>query len=552
MTNLGDLEHTVRYFRQILLWPLQLLPMAEEDGRRHWQVLEETQERSVWQRVVNEFADASRVSQEQYYKEFVVFLPYVRRFLYGESRGPWIHDEKDPAGESALKVFRRRDVAALRLVLRTGTAPILLSVDGVELIFFDDIDLVFLKVEISATDLLLTTVREMLYRFGRAYPTSWNEAGQGIHNVLSAEWLGTGGQALAASDSDNRMKFLAFSCQHRAPCTSAHWSFLLQPLVPAPAVEKGLIRFHQVEYHRIPMMAYLAVDDPRSITRDTWLRLGMIASLHPDEPIPRNDPDVFGFESHYCYDRYWTDTEAGPNSRFLCSGRVLLVVGDARESYFINAYRGMLAKFRHQYFIVFLIAHLHRASLLIFSDRLVDAIHDLDIRQGNSVRTFRHRIHLSFETFLRFTHRYWFHKISERDDIQSLLGLCGKWLGNDSLYEEVKEELWDMSQYLDSDMQRRQSKTVVQLTVVTAFSLIGTIATGILGMNIIDETGAPFWVRWGYFFLTVVVSATIMLLTVTKSRWLWDMMEIISDNRLSMRARLRQIFQTKENPGKTH
>jgi hypothetical protein len=224
----------------------------------------------------------------------------------------------------------------------------------------------------------------------------------------------------------------------------------------------------------MPLMTYLAIDDPRDIAEDDWIRLGLTASLHPDEPIPRNDPDIVEFYARYVFDRYWSGADHGPNTRFLCSGRVLSVVGDARERFFRDEERGILSLFRHQYFILFLIAHFHQAALLVFSDRLVDAVHDLNIHEPRSVRRFRDRIHTSFDTFLRFTHRYWFNVVSEHPHMQALHRACMKQLGSDILFEEVKEELRDMSQYLDSDAQRRESTTVTRLTVVTTVSLIGT------------------------------------------------------------------------------
>jgi hypothetical protein len=134
----------------------------------------------------------------------------------------------------------------------------------------------------------------------------------------------------------------------------------------------------------------------------------------------------------------------------------------------------VLAQFRHQYFLVFLIAHLHRASLLVFSEMLVDAVNDLDIRNDDSVRRFKRRIRANFETFLRFTHRYWFHELSERPHVQAMFRLCANHLRNDALYDEVRDEIREMSHYLDSDSQRRQSNTVVRLTVITILGLIAT------------------------------------------------------------------------------
>ncbi|MBF0133744.1 MAG: hypothetical protein HQL75_14310 [Magnetococcales bacterium] len=541
-------RHTVRHFRQILLWPLRLIPLPEEKPRSHWQLFDAVRNDSPWHpRMIDEIDDASETSQDTHYKEFSVFLPYVRRFLYGENRGPWIHGPDDPPGDAAVKRFHRHDIATLRIVPRAGHPPVCLAVDGIELIFFDDIDLVLLKVEVSGTDLPLPTVMELLYRFGRIYPTGWNEDGLGVHNVVLAEWLGTSGETLMTSDFEDRLKFLTFTKEHRVPATAAHWSFLLHPIVPAAGDEASPLRFHQIENHHMPMMAFLAIDDPRNLAWDQWLRLGMTDTLHPDEPIPRHDPDVIDFEKRFFFDRYWSNTDQGPNCRFICHGRTLLLVGDAQEGYFINNKRGMLAQFRHQYWIVFLIAHLHRASLLIFSDLLVDAIHDLNVHQSHSIRVFRHRIHICFEAFLRFTHRYWFHEISERTDVQSLFHRIGKNLGNDLLYEEIKEELRDMSQYMDNDLLRRQSKTVTQLTVVTAFSLIGTLTTGALGMNILDETTSSWWLRGGLFLITAIASATILLFTLVLSQRLWDFMETISDPRKSLRSRLRLIFPFRKN-----
>jgi hypothetical protein len=549
MTSDNTSANTVRHFRQILLWPLQLMPLAGSDDRPHWQLLEQTRGDAAWYRVQDEFTADAREFHERHYKEFVAFLPYVQRFIYGESRGVANRLSDDPPGDSALRVYRRHDVATLRLTLHEGAPPIVLSVAHVDLCLFDDVDVALLNVEVFADDLPLATVRDLLYRFGRAYPTAWDESGQGVHNAHRTEWLAVDGTVLAVSDSGNRAKFLSFACQHRAPCVSAHWTFLLRPLALDPSEEEGMLRYRQIEYHRMPLMAYLAVDNPRSISREEWLRLGLVATLHPEEALPRNTPEVTEFEERYCYDRYWTDTDAGPNTRFLCTGRAFLVVGDARAAYFRDGERGIMSQFRHQYVLLFLIAHFHRAALLVFSDRLVDAVHDLDIRRPESVHRFRQRIHDSFEAFLRFTHRYWFHEISERAHIQALYRLLADRLGTKHLYEEVKEELRDMSQYLDSDAQRRQSTTVVRLTVVTTFSLVGTVATGFLGMNIIAEADAPLATRWTYFVAVLLATGALTIFTVVKSKQLSDLMDALSDDRLSFRQRLTalgRVWRSKE------
>ena len=535
-------SHIVRHFREVLFWPVQLMPLTSGgEVQHHWELLAQGGEDNSWRKLRDRFQADDLAFEERHYKEFVTFLPYVQRFIYGESHGHVSRDADDPLGESAIKIFRRRGVDALRLELREGDAPVKLDVEHIELWFFDDINVAFLKVELSASDLPFATVCDLLYRFGRAYPTGWDDDGHGKHNAHRAEWLSADGTVLATSDSANQEKFLSYTRAHRSPGISAHWDFLLRPLVLDPSEESGDLRYRQIEYHRMPLMAFLAVDDPRSLSRENWLRLGLVATLHPDEALPTHDTDVAEFESRYCYDRFWTDTEAGPNTRFLCTGRAFILVGDARAEYFRDQTRGILAQFRHQYVLLFMIAHFHRAALLVFSDRMVDAVHDLDIRISQSISRFRRRVYGSFEAFLRFTHRYWFHELSERAHVQALYRMCSQHLGNDGLYQEVKEELQDMSQYLDSNAQRQQSTTIVRLTVVTTFSMVGAVATGFLGMNLIAEADAPIATRLIYFFVTTLSVAGLMLLAVLKSKQLSDVMDVLSDDQKSLRTRFASL-----------
>lgn len=539
MVSLDGSDHLVRHFRQMLLWPLQLMPAeGDNEERSHWQLLEAADSAHLWTRVEDEFTADPGQFQERHYKEFVSFLPYVQRFLYGESRGARPRRNEEAPGGSALRVYRRHDVAALRVIVRAGAQPLTLKVAHIDLYFFDDVDVALLNTEVLADDLPLSTALDLMYRFGRAYPTTWDEYGNGVHNVWSAEWLDAAGHVLATSDSGNRAKYLEFACQYRAAGTAAHWAYLVQPMVLDATHDDGLLRYRQIAYHRMPLMAFLALDDPRTIADADWVRLGLIASVHPDEPMPQNDPDITAFFARYSFDRYWSGTNSGPNTRFLCSGRVLSVIGDARSPYFLDTERGLLGQFRHQYFMLFLIAHFHQAALLVFSDRLVDAIHDLDMHDGNSLRRFRARVHGSFDSFLRFTHRYWFNVLSEHPHMQALHRACVRHLGNAELYAEIKEELRDMSQYLDSDAQRRQSTTVTRLTVVTTFSLIGTVATGFLGMNIIDEASAPLGMRLLYLAATVVATTVLTLFLVRKSRRLSDLMDRLSDEKLPTSRRL--------------
>jgi hypothetical protein len=79
----------VRLFDANLVWPLQLEPLtAAGAAGRHWEVLEAGRETHAWRRVDDEFTSDPEEFRERHYREFVSFLPYVQRFLYGEGRSP--------------------------------------------------------------------------------------------------------------------------------------------------------------------------------------------------------------------------------------------------------------------------------------------------------------------------------------------------------------------------------------------------------------------------------------------------------------------------------
>ena len=54
-----------------------------------------------------------------------------------------------------MRVFRRHDIASVRVVARPGDAPLTLAVVHVDLYFFFDVDVVLLTVELGAYNFLL-------------------------------------------------------------------------------------------------------------------------------------------------------------------------------------------------------------------------------------------------------------------------------------------------------------------------------------------------------------------------------------------------------------
>jgi CorA-like Mg2+ transporter protein len=525
----------VRHFRQILLWPLQLMPIQENAQiQKHWEVLESAGPDNPWRELSSEFTGDQSAFQRRHYNEFVTFLPHVQRFLYGEGlargKGGW-------HAESPVRVFRRRDIAKAKATYRRDRQPVTFEVGHVELYFFYDIDVVLLAVELFADNLSLDDVQHTLYRFGRAYPLDWDADGTGSHCVDKIEWLSADGQVLSSSDYEIEEKYLAFTSRYRSPYIASHWEFVLKPLALHYSGEPGLIRYRQLEFHRMPLMAYIALDDPHVLTRADFIRMGLAAAPGEHDVLPYSQRYLVRFERRYCYDRHWSSEGEGMDTRFVCSGRILIAVGSARDAMFVDQQTGMLGQFRHQYFLLFLIAHFHRAALLMLSDRLVIALNKLDIHNEDSVRQFKRLIRQTFEIFLRFTHRYWFHDVSDQAQARELFYMCAENLGTEDLYNEVREEIEDMSSYLDSDTLRRQSNSMVRLTVSTIFGMIATVITGFLGMNLIAEADATWSLKIFYFMIVGIPSVMLACYVILKSKRLSDFLDALSDERLSLRSK---------------
>ena len=110
----------------------------------------------------------------------------------------------------------------------------------------------------------------------------------------------------------------------------------------------GGLCYRQIEHHRMPMMAYLALDGPRALSRNNFVRLGLVTgAASAGDALPFADQHVADFEARQCCDRFWTSARAAPDTRCLCSGYALLVVGRTDASFYRCAESGVLAQFRH-------------------------------------------------------------------------------------------------------------------------------------------------------------------------------------------------------------
>ena len=161
----------VRHFHQILLWPLELMPSGPTTQiQTPWERLLEDRPAKPWREVDDEFPGEPELFQERHYSEFVTFLPYVQRFLYGEgaTRGAGARASRRSA------CFRRTDVdarpadvprrAPSRSCSTSCTSTSTSSTTSTSSSW---------PSELAGDGLRCPRVQDTLYRLGRAYPTHW-------------------------------------------------------------------------------------------------------------------------------------------------------------------------------------------------------------------------------------------------------------------------------------------------------------------------------------------------------------------------------------------
>jgi hypothetical protein len=316
------------------------------------------------------------------------------------------------------------------------------------------------------------------------------------------EWLASDDRVLAVSDYEKKQDYLSYVGSARASALRVALAIPAAPLVLDHSEEKGAIRYRQVEYSRMPLLAYLAMEDARQLTRADF-----IASVSSARRAFGRDAlsqrHVWDFEKLHCFDQFWNEERTRPPRHSLHVVRTR-VRDDRRCARALLRRRdgGLLGQFRHQYFLLFLIPHFHKAALLMLSDRVAHALDRLQISDADSIK----RVQAQDPAAARDLPALHAPLLVPRG-----LGPAGREGAlpddvhvsrRDRLYDEVRDEIEDMSDYLEADTLRRQANTVVRLTVVTTFGLIGTVVTGFLGMNLfaLSEQSTPE--RILYFVLT--------------------------------------------------
>lgn len=272
------------------------------------------------------------------------FHPFVQQFLYG------VDDKKPP-----LRRLIRNDVKGVRIEF--GKTAIELDMARVELLLDMQVGMAVVEVA-SIAQLTLDEVLLIRDQFRRVYPPFWNRDAAGLCPD-KVQWLDKCGKPVIdanASDFDKKSDYMEFVREHQTPRVSAHWDWLIRPLVAdiEPRQEDS-VRYRHIGDERIPELGYLEMTDP-SLSRANWVRLAFLDP--PGSGMPYSSGFLQDFDAKYCYDRYWSPTEPdGPMlTRYLNCGYGFTVVAD-------GTFKILRDHFRNHYSKMGVITHFQKAWL---------------------------------------------------------------------------------------------------------------------------------------------------------------------------------------------
>ena len=361
--------------------------------------------------------------QERHYKEFVTFLPYVQRFLYGSSVG---QEASQRHGEPSIRVFRRADVARVRVTYDDGAAIDLRGRARRSL---------FLPRR-RHRDARVRDARQRHHRsIGRRtrcsasaahIPRSGNAAARAATvRGASSGWAQTAKCWRPRTTSSSR-NTSAHVGRYRAPCDRRALG------VPAEAARCSSIRARPgrcatassstTACRSWPTSSF---DDPtRALARAISCASACVTRPGERDSLPYSDQARSSrFEAEYCDDRFWGRAGGSVLGRHAPhlhraaarrrrpAGRLFLHRPRNRHVRPVPAPVFPAVPDR---------ALSHSAALLSMSDELAVAMNRLEVGDLESVRQFKRAIRSSMEIFLRFTHRYWFHEVSNQEIARSI------------------------------------------------------------------------------------------------------------------------------------
>lgn len=455
------------------------------------------------------------------YGESVFYHPFVQRFLYGHKDKTTDSGKLKDNAVAKVRIWQRLNgPKAVELRLEDWTKDWLnddcriyrksiFQVPRVSLYWFsldDEIDpstgarrdrfgIAILVLEIANCDdpFSVQFIEELLDRFRRIYPPYF-EQGKGGRIVRDIRWLDGKKQTMgyAPPTITNDQRCLDWVVRNHNQRNNfpvlEHWRWLLTDSWEEQASIRCLRGMPIMEDERLPLMAWIACEEPRELTRQDFVRLCFADDAGSSSSYPYAPGFLESFERDYCYDRYWVEDPCPPHeemsTRFLNSGYAFVTVGQDGPGFYSDETSGLLSHFRNHYFLMGLILHFQKTALLAFSDRLSDDVTGVSRQDGDKKKASpKNKAKHTRRQLLHFTSRYWFTDLTSQNQGQELHDLWRKHLRLDALYGQVMQEARELNEWLDMENEQDLAKTTARLTTVATLGLATGLAMATLGAD---------------------------------------------------------------------
>lgn len=537
-------------FDHILMWPLLLHDTRENKNQaqqrdRAARIKEWTDEitargQGPWQQINTTTDDDFR----QPYDEVVYFHPFVRKFLYDHT------NKREVEFAGGVNLFERDDIVGVKTEL-DNDINLQLAALKVQLFLFDsEVAIVVVRLTNESTQrcpatgpLPIDDVLSFQEVFRRCYPPFWmkGETPEPGCCPRKVEWVFADSTKSPTSQEcrsnyTDQSAFRDFVHDHVQSPVAAHFQYLLGPLSCYQSrytADRSWLAYRQILDERIPVMSYLAVDDPQKLTEADFFRLTYCDSpgSHPSVfPYSVGSPDVREFPGKYVYDRFWGPKYRDDDSvsfasraahswattRYLCSGFAFSAVGASNDGTFAEHIRRHM---QHHYFKLGLIAHFGRATLLRFDDRLAYAVQKRDAQEPNSDAKFHQDVKRIEDDFVTFHTRYWFSEVSNHIQPRELFSWwCGH-LEVDDLFDQVHRKIQTVSEVLERQATEQLNDRIERLTYLSVgLTLLSLVLAGVTLAR--DYFDLKINSSCCHIFGFVIAFSLIALVSLVLGRWL--------------------------------
>ncbi len=462
---------------------------------------------------------ANPASEWERYAEFNYFHPFVQDLLFGEQchryRTQCITARAncaEPANGRSIRILSRSDIRGVQFQLRDDGPLWKAPVNRVNLLIFPT-DVAIAVVEVSDVPqchnkrnaFTLADALDTLDWTRRTHPPFFDcdRNAERLNAGLVPKrmsWLDEDGVQIGdPANFDCASTFLNQVRENRVVPVADHWSWLMQPLRPQ-GMNRGAecqLTYSEVEDDRLPVLALIGVDHPQEISDPDWVRIAYCDSKGPSFRYPYARHFLEREDQSFSYDRFW-DPDMGLSTRLLCTSYSFIAVGSTYDYTFREH---VTSHIRMHYFILLMLAHMQKASLLSYLKRLSDIVHVFESQPPTPAesRALRKDIAWVLQDLTDFVSRFYHQEISNQLQAIELYDLILTRLRIRSLFKAVVEQTDFVNhvatQQWQEDMTREQTRLSRFAGWFVPWSIALAAVAIFLGLPTVTEYLHNRWLR---------------------------------------------------------